>query len=158
MSHRASGAAQVLGTSRRHSSPPPAERTLGTDAKSVPANTAPRHPANVAPAGSEVGRGAAEQSAAPRCGLAWPGENFDPKRGALAQTPLELATRDRAAMRLLVVEDDRDAADYIVRAFREVGHVADQAADGEDGLALALEREYDVLIVDRMLPKRDGLS
>jgi two-component system OmpR family response regulator len=61
-------------------------------------------------------------------------------------------------MRLLIVEDDRDAADYIARAFREVGHVADHAADGEDGLALALEREYDVLVVDRMLPKRDGLS
>lgn len=61
-------------------------------------------------------------------------------------------------MRLLIIEDDRDAADYVVRAFREVGHVADQAGDGEDGLALALERQYDVLIVDRMLPKRDGLS
>jgi two-component system OmpR family response regulator len=61
-------------------------------------------------------------------------------------------------MRILIVEDDRDAADYIARAFREVGHIADQAADGEDGLALALERQYDVLIVDRMLPKRDGLS
>ena len=34
-------------------------------------------------------------------------------------------------MRLLIVEDDRDAADYIARAFREVGHVADQAPDGE---------------------------
>src|SRR6185503_10262286 len=61
-------------------------------------------------------------------------------------------------MRILIVEDDRDAADYIARAFREVGHVADQAADGEEGLELALAREYDVLIVDRMLPKRDGLS
>ena len=61
-------------------------------------------------------------------------------------------------MRLLIVEDDRDAADYIARAFREVGHVAEQAGDGEDGLALALERAYDVLIVDRMLPKLDGLS
>ena len=61
-------------------------------------------------------------------------------------------------MRLLIVEDDREAADYLVKAFREVGHVADQAADGEDGLALALDGDYDVLIVDRMLPKRDGLS
>ena len=61
-------------------------------------------------------------------------------------------------MRLLIVEDDRDAADYIARAFREVGHVADQAPDGEEGLALALDRQYDVMIVDRMLPKRDGLS
>src|SRR5947207_4127364 len=62
------------------------------------------------------------------------------------------------SMRLLIIEDDRDAADYVVRAFREVGHVADHAADGEEGLALALEGQYDVLIVDRMLPKRDGLS
>src|SRR5258708_29314978 len=61
-------------------------------------------------------------------------------------------------MRLLIVEDDRDAADYIARAFREVGHVADQAPDGEEGLALALDRQYDVMIADGMLPKRDGLS
>ena len=61
-------------------------------------------------------------------------------------------------MRLLVIEDDRDAADYLVKAFREVGHVADQAHDGEEGLALALDGQYDVLVVDRMLPKRDGLS
>src|SRR3954466_11031374 len=61
-------------------------------------------------------------------------------------------------MRLLIVEDDRDAADYLVKAFSEVGHVADRAGDGEDGLAVALDGKYDVLIVDRMLPKRDGLS
>ena len=61
-------------------------------------------------------------------------------------------------MRLLIIEDDRDAADYLVKAFREVGHVADHAADGEEGLALGADGGYDVLIVDRMLPKRDGLS
>ncbi len=61
-------------------------------------------------------------------------------------------------MRLLIVEDDRDAADYLIKAFREVGHVAEHASDGEDGLALALEGQYDVLVIDRMLPKRDGLS
>ncbi|HWM84160.1 MAG TPA: response regulator transcription factor [Pseudolabrys sp.] len=61
-------------------------------------------------------------------------------------------------MRLLIVEDDHDAADYLVKALREVGHVADVAHDGEDGLALALDGDYDVLIIDRMLPKRDGLS
>jgi len=61
-------------------------------------------------------------------------------------------------MRLLIIEDDRDAADYLVKAFREVGHVAEHAADGEDGFALAADGGYDVLIVDRMLPKRDGLS
>src|SRR6266545_6539189 len=61
-------------------------------------------------------------------------------------------------MRLLIIEDDRDAADYLVKAFREVGHIADAAHDGDDGLAMALDGQYDVLIVDRMLPKRDGLS
>ena len=61
-------------------------------------------------------------------------------------------------MRLLIIEDDRDAAEYLAKAFREVGHVADVAADGEDGLAMAQAAAYDVLIVDRMLPKRDGLS
>src|SRR6266568_4730745 len=68
------------------------------------------------------------------------------------------AQPDRVTMRLLVIEDDRDAADYLVKAFREVGHVADAAMDGDDGLAMALDGQYDVLIVDRMLPKRDGLT
>src|SRR5260370_13095417 len=64
----------------------------------------------------------------------------------------------RVIMRLLIIEDDRDAADYLAKAFREVGHIADLAADGEEGLAQALDGQYDVLIVDRMLPKLDGLS
>ena len=63
-----------------------------------------------------------------------------------------------AVMRLLIIEDDGDAADYLAKAFREVGHVADLAADGEEGLAHALDGQYDVLIVDRMLPKLDGLT
>ena len=62
------------------------------------------------------------------------------------------------AMRLLIIEDDRDAADYLAKAFREVGHVADRSFDGEEGLVLALDGQYDVLIVDRMLPKLDGLA
>jgi two-component system OmpR family response regulator len=61
-------------------------------------------------------------------------------------------------MRLLIIEDDRESADYLVKAFREAGHVADLAADGETGLTLAETGDYDVMIVDRMLPKRDGLS
>jgi two-component system OmpR family response regulator len=61
-------------------------------------------------------------------------------------------------MKLLIVEDDREAAAYLVKAFREAGHVADHAADGLDGYAMAREGQYDVLIVDRMLPKLDGLS
>ncbi|GJE77791.1 winged helix-turn-helix domain-containing protein [Methylorubrum suomiense] len=61
-------------------------------------------------------------------------------------------------MRLLIIEDDREAAAYLAKAFREAGHTVDQAADGLDGYALAREGAYDVLIVDRMLPKLDGLS
>jgi two-component system OmpR family response regulator len=61
-------------------------------------------------------------------------------------------------MRLLIIEDDRESADYLAKAFREVGYVADLASDGEEGLALAESGDYDVLVVDRMLPKRDGLS
>src|SRR4051812_21499959 len=69
-----------------------------------------------------------------------------------------LAGVQHTPMRLLIIEDDRDAAEYLVKAFREVGHVADWSADGEDGLAMASDGAYDVLVVDRMLPKRDGLS
>src|ERR1043166_1242442 len=61
-------------------------------------------------------------------------------------------------MRLLIIAHDRHAPDYLVKAFREIGHVADRAADGEEGLALGLEGQYDVLVVDRMLPKLDGLA
>lgn len=61
-------------------------------------------------------------------------------------------------MKLLIVEDDAEAASYLVKAFREAGHVADHAADGLDGYAMAAEGQYDVLVVDRMLPKLDGLS
>ena len=61
-------------------------------------------------------------------------------------------------MRILLIEDDREAASYLVKALSEAGHVADQAHDGETGLVRAGEGDYDVLVVDRMLPKRDGLS
>ena len=61
-------------------------------------------------------------------------------------------------MRLLIVEDDAEAAAYLTKAFREVGHVADHAADGLEGYAMAEGGGYDVLVVDRMLPRLDGLS
>ena len=59
-------------------------------------------------------------------------------------------------MRLLIVEDDDRWARYLVRGLSESGHIVDRAADGETGLALALEGIYDVLIVDRRLPTLDG--
>ncbi len=61
-------------------------------------------------------------------------------------------------MKLLIVEDDHEAARYLVKAFSEAGHAADHVADGEEGLQQAQGQDYDVLIVDRMLPGRDGLS
>ena len=62
------------------------------------------------------------------------------------------------SMKILIIEDDLDAASYLVKAFREAGHTTEHASDGESGLFMASENTYDVLIVDRMLPKRDGLS
>ncbi|MFZ2104776.1 MAG: response regulator transcription factor [Roseiarcus sp.] len=61
-------------------------------------------------------------------------------------------------MRILIIEDDRDAAGYLVKAFREAGHSVDHAADGVSGYDLAHEGGYEVAVVDRMLPKMDGLS
>lgn len=64
----------------------------------------------------------------------------------------------KAGMKILVIEDDREAADYLRNALTEAGHTAHVAPDGDTGFTLADEGDYDVLIVDRMLPRRDGLS
>ncbi len=61
-------------------------------------------------------------------------------------------------MRILVVEDDFEAQRYLVNGLKEAGHVVDDAGDGETGLTLALSRPYDMAIIDRMLPKLDGLK
>ncbi len=60
-------------------------------------------------------------------------------------------------MRLLIVEDDKEVRDYVIKGFTELGHTVDSAVDGAEGLFLASSEEYHVLIVDRMLPKLDGL-
>ena len=73
----------------------------------------------------------------------------------LAPNPSETTLR---AMRILLVEDDSEAAAYLLRALKEAGHSADHAADGEEGGHLAATERYDVMIVDRLLPKLDGLS
>lgn len=61
-------------------------------------------------------------------------------------------------MKLLVIEDDREAAAYIVKGLAESGYVVDHAADGREGLFMASSGSYDALIVDRMLPGMDGLT
>ncbi|MBS0360281.1 MAG: response regulator transcription factor [Proteobacteria bacterium] len=61
-------------------------------------------------------------------------------------------------MKLLIVEDDREAAGYLKRALSEAGHAVDFATDGRDGLLLAAGEPYDVIVLDRMLPQVDGLA
>jgi len=61
-------------------------------------------------------------------------------------------------MRVLLIEDDREAARYLTKGLAESGHIVDHAADGPRGLMLATSESYDVLVVDRMLPGLDGLS
>jgi two-component system OmpR family response regulator len=62
------------------------------------------------------------------------------------------------AVKILLVEDDRQTADYIAKGLREHGHVVDKTDNGRDGLYMATGEPYDVMIVDRNLPKMDGLS
>ncbi len=61
-------------------------------------------------------------------------------------------------MRVLIIEDDQQTLAYLKRGLEEAGHTVDQAADGKEGMYLALEGRYDVAIIDRMLPGTDGLS
>lgn len=61
-------------------------------------------------------------------------------------------------MKCLVIEDDIKIRTYIEKGLKEAGHTVDLAADGETGLHLAMTETYDLLIIDRMLPKLDGLS
>jgi two-component system OmpR family response regulator len=61
-------------------------------------------------------------------------------------------------MRILVVEDDRDVAGFVVKGLREAGHVVEHASNGRDGLFLAASEPFDAVILDRMLPGGiDGL-
>ncbi len=61
-------------------------------------------------------------------------------------------------MRVLVVEDDQKIASFVIKGLKQAGFAVDHAANGEDGLHMALNEPYDVAVIDIMLPKRDGLS
>jgi two-component system OmpR family response regulator len=61
-------------------------------------------------------------------------------------------------MRVLIVEDDASTADFILKGLRQAGYSLDHAADGKDGLFLALEYPFDAIVLDRMLPGLDGLT
>jgi two-component system OmpR family response regulator len=61
-------------------------------------------------------------------------------------------------MKLLVVEDDRETAAYLVKGLSESGYAVDHSSDGRQGLFLATAGSYDAMILDRMLPEMDGLA
>ena len=61
-------------------------------------------------------------------------------------------------MRILIVEDESKTAAFLQKGLRESGFVADMAQNGEEGLFKALSQDYDLLILDAMLPQRDGWS
>lgn len=61
-------------------------------------------------------------------------------------------------MRILVIEDDKKIASFLVKGLKQNGYAVDHAPDGETGLDYALQAPYDAAVVDIMLPKRDGLS
>jgi len=61
-------------------------------------------------------------------------------------------------MRVLIVEDDQETADYICSSLRALGHAFEHAADGKAGFLSALDSDFDVMVIDRMLPGLDGLS
>lgn len=61
-------------------------------------------------------------------------------------------------MRLLILEDDEKLGPWLQRGLREAGHVVDLFADGKHALIAGMDLDYDVLILDRMVPSLDGLS
>lgn len=61
-------------------------------------------------------------------------------------------------MHLLLIEDDQEAAQYLLRGLRESGYAVDHSPDGEEGLARASSGRYDLVVTDRMLPRLDGLD
>ncbi|WP_116808355.1 response regulator [Steroidobacter cummioxidans] len=61
-------------------------------------------------------------------------------------------------MKLLLIEDDLQAAEYLIKSLRDIGYSVDHSPDGRDGLEKATQRHYDVIIADRQLPHVDGLT
>jgi heavy metal response regulator len=72
--------------------------------------------------------------------------------------PVRAEPPDTRSMRILVVEDDKKIASFLLKGLKQSGFAADHAANGEDGLHLASATPYDAAVIDVMLPKLDGLS
>lgn len=69
-----------------------------------------------------------------------------------------MRSRDEPAGLLLLVEDNRNIAEMVIEYLERKGFGVDYAADGQDGFRLALENSYDVIVLDLMLPRMDGVE
>jgi two-component system OmpR family response regulator len=74
------------------------------------------------------------------------------------QHALLSSIQDGDAMNILLIEDDAEAARFLVKGLRESGYSAEHCADGREGLFRATEGRYDLIIADRQLPHLDGLA
>jgi len=83
---------------------------------------------------------------------------LDPIRGHDSPSTVPRNSAGEAIMRILLVEDDLNLAQFILKGLREEGYAVDYAADGEEGLELAFANPYDLVILDIMLPKLDGFT
>jgi len=61
-------------------------------------------------------------------------------------------------MQILMIEDDERVSSYVAKGLREEGHVVDQSSDGRAGLIKATTEDYDLIVLDRMLPNLDGMT
>ena len=76
----------------------------------------------------------------------------------VAGQPARGAGNESRPMRILVVEDDKKIASFVIKGLKQSGFAVDHAANGEDGLILAAATPYDAAVIDIMLPKLDGLG
>jgi heavy metal response regulator len=86
------------------------------------------------------------------------GELPDADRGRETAVDRREESGARGPVRALIIEDDATIAEFVSRGLREAGFAVDRASDGDEGLAMALKADYDVAIVDIMLPKKEGLA
>src|SRR5689334_6726993 len=73
-------------------------------------------------------------------------------------TPISTSGAERMGRKILLVEDDRETASYLLRGLGEEGHTVEHVEDGRDGLFRASDGSFDLIILDRMVPGLDGLA
>jgi two-component system OmpR family response regulator len=80
------------------------------------------------------------------------------KPAPVSAAPASGTTQPASGMKLLLIEDDLQAAEYLAKGLRESGYVVEHSADGRDGLDKVTTQTYDVIVADRQLPHVDGLT